>query len=85
MTIAGIYLPNGNSGGDAGFAYKLAWMDRLAERAKALLDADTPLVIAGDYNVCPTADDAHPGRSRRPTRWCDRKAELGIAGCYGTA
>ncbi|HEY6440164.1 MAG TPA: exodeoxyribonuclease III [Acetobacteraceae bacterium] len=61
MTIAGIYLPNGNSGGDAGFAYKLTWLDLLAERAKALLDADTPLVIAGDYNVCPTADDAAPG------------------------
>ena len=39
MTIAGIYLPNGNSGGEAGFAYKLAWLDRLAERAEALLEA----------------------------------------------
>ena len=29
LRAAGIYLPNGNSGGDAGFAYKLAWMDRL--------------------------------------------------------
>ncbi len=61
ITIAGIYLPNGNSGGEAGFAYKLAWLDRLAERAEAMLDNDTPLVIAGDYNVCPTADDAAPG------------------------
>ena len=30
ITIAGIYLPNGNSGGEAGFAYKLAWLDLLA-------------------------------------------------------
>jgi len=36
-------------------------MDRLAERAQALLDADTPLAIAGDFNVCPTAEDAAPG------------------------
>jgi exodeoxyribonuclease III len=57
LTIAGIYLPNGNSGGDAGFAYKLAWLDRLAERAAALLDSDAPLVIAGDFNVCPSEDD----------------------------
>jgi exodeoxyribonuclease III len=57
LTIAGIYLPNGNSGGDAGFAYKLAWLDRLAERAAVLLDSDTPLVIAGDFNVCPSEDD----------------------------
>jgi exodeoxyribonuclease III len=61
ITIAGIYLPNGNSGGDAGFAYKLAWLDRLAERAEALLDSDTPMVIAGDFNVCPSEDDWAPG------------------------
>ena len=53
MTVIGIYLPNGNSGGDAGFAYKLAWLDRLAERAEALLEADTPFLITGDFNVCP--------------------------------
>ena len=66
MTVIGIYLPNGNSGGEAGFAYKLAWMDRLAERAEALLEADTPFVIAGDFNVCPTDDDLAPG-SLSPT------------------
>jgi exodeoxyribonuclease-3 len=61
VTIAGIYLPNGNSRGEDGFAYKLAWMDRLAERAQALLDADTPLVITGDFNVAPTDADYAPG------------------------
>jgi exodeoxyribonuclease-3 len=61
VTIAGIYLPNGNSGGEAGFAYKLAWLDRLAERAEALLEADEPLVIAGDFNVCPADDDLTEG------------------------
>jgi exodeoxyribonuclease-3 len=44
-----------------GFAYKLLWMDRLAERARALLDTDTPLVVTGDFNVCPTDDDYAPG------------------------
>ncbi len=61
MTVAGLYLPNGNSGGDAGYAYKLAWMDRLAERAARLLEADRPTVLAGDFNVCPAAEDAAPG------------------------
>jgi exodeoxyribonuclease III len=60
VTIAGIYLPNGNSGGETGFAYKLLWLDRLAERAAALLDQDRALLIAGDFNVCPAADDAAP-------------------------
>jgi exodeoxyribonuclease-3 len=61
ISVIGIYLPNGNSGGDAGFAYKLAWMDRLRDRAEALLDADTPVVITGDFNVCPTDADYAPG------------------------
>jgi exodeoxyribonuclease-3 len=61
LTIANIYLPNGNSGGPEGFGYKLAWMDRLAERSAALLEADRPTMIAGDYNVCPTDDDFAPG------------------------
>ena len=38
ITVGNLYLPNGNSGGDAGYAYKLAWMELLAARAKALLD-----------------------------------------------
>jgi exodeoxyribonuclease-3 len=61
VAIANIYLPNGNSGGGDGFAYKIAWMDCLAGRAEALLDDDKPLVIAGDFNVCPTEEDAAPG------------------------
>jgi exodeoxyribonuclease-3 len=61
MALAGIYLPNGNSGGAEGFAYKLAWMAALRARAAELLDADRSLAILGDYNVCPTDDDLAPG------------------------
>ncbi len=61
VTVGNLYLPNGNSGGEAGYDYKLRWMALLAERARALLDADRPLVMAGDYNVCPTDEDFAPG------------------------
>jgi len=61
MILIGIYLPNGNSRGNEGFAYKLAWMDRLADRAECLLDHDRPLLITGDFNVCPTDEDYAPG------------------------
>lgn len=61
IALAGIYLPNGNSGGQAGYEYKLAWLDRLAEHAAALLEADTPTVILGDFNVCPEDIDYAPG------------------------
>jgi len=61
ITLIGIYLPNGNSGGETGFAYKLRWMDLLADRAAALLEDDTPTIILGDFNVCPTDADLVPG------------------------
>jgi exodeoxyribonuclease-3 len=61
ITVAAIYLPNGNSGGADGYAYKLAWMDALAARAAALLSADTPTILAGDFNVCPGPEDLAPG------------------------
>ena len=61
ITVGNLYLPNGNSGGEAGYGYKLRWMELLADRARALLDADQPLLLAGDYNVCPTDADFAPG------------------------
>lgn len=61
LQVAGIYLPNGNSGGEAGYAYKLAWMARLRQLAAARLDAFIPFAILGDFNVCPTPLDLAPG------------------------
>jgi exodeoxyribonuclease-3 len=58
---AGIYLPNGNSGGEDGYAYKLGWMARLRGLAAERLDAFTPFAILGDFNVCPTELDLAPG------------------------
>ncbi|MEZ5669714.1 MAG: exodeoxyribonuclease III [Alphaproteobacteria bacterium] len=57
VRVASIYLPNGNPIGGEKFAYKLAWMDRLIARARTLLDGEMPVVLGGDYNVCPTDDD----------------------------
>jgi exodeoxyribonuclease-3 len=60
-TLAGIYLPNGNSGGEEGIAYKWRWMERLAARTRDHLDAFRPFAILGDFNVCPAPDDLAPG------------------------
>ncbi|OJY73701.1 MAG: exodeoxyribonuclease III [Rhodospirillales bacterium 70-18] len=57
----GIYLPNGNSGGEAGFAYKLAWMEALRARLAALLAAGREVAVLGDFNVCPEDIDLAAG------------------------
>ncbi|HEY0526658.1 MAG TPA: exodeoxyribonuclease III [Stellaceae bacterium] len=59
VRVASIYLPNGNPTGTGKYDYKLRWMDRLIAHAQTLLPAETPFVLAGDYNVCPTDDDVY--------------------------
>ncbi len=61
VRIASIYLPNGNPQPGPKFDYKLRWMERLQRRAAELLPLESPVVLAGDYNVIPTdADIAFP-------------------------
>ena len=66
VTIASIYLPNGNPIGTEKFDYQLAWMDRLLQRARVLLADEQPLVLAGDFNVIPEPLDA-----KNPENWAN--------------
>lgn len=61
LLLAGIYLPNGNSGGEDGYVYKLRWMERLRHWIAGRLDAFQPFAVLGDFNVCPTDADLTPG------------------------
>lgn len=61
LHAAGIYLPNGNSGGEDGYAYKLRWLARLRSLAAERLDSFKPFAVLGDFNVCPTELDLTPG------------------------
>ncbi len=66
IRLCGLYLPNGNPTPGPKYDYKLAWMDRLKTRAQALLNAEEPALVAGDYNVIPQAEDA-----ARPEAWTE--------------
>ncbi|PHS39959.1 MAG: exodeoxyribonuclease III [Robiginitomaculum sp.] len=64
VRIASIYLPNGNPAMEDGvpsakYQYKLDWMARLKSHAQKLLTYEEPLILAGDYNVIPSADDVY--------------------------
>lgn len=64
VRVVSLYLPNGNPIGTEKFSYKLAWMQRLYAHATGLIADETPLVMAGDYNVIPEPEDA-----KRPEAW----------------
>jgi exodeoxyribonuclease-3 len=59
LRVATIYLPNGNPVESDKFPYKLAWMERLTRHARDLLALEEPVVLGGDYNVCPTDADVY--------------------------
>jgi len=66
LTVACLYLPNGNPAPGPKFDYKLRWMDRLIAHAQTLLNQRTPVILTGDFNVIPTEADVY-----RPERWVD--------------
>ena len=66
VRIATIYLPNGNPVDTDKYPYKLKWMERLRRHTAKLMEAEERFVLAGDYNVIPTADDVHA-----PDAWKD--------------
>ncbi|SIS40320.1 exodeoxyribonuclease III [Insolitispirillum peregrinum] len=66
ITIASLYLPNGNPVDTEKFPYKLSWMDRLNRHAQRLFARNEMTVLAGDYNICPTDEDVYD-----PIGWRD--------------
>ena len=76
VRVASIYLPNGNPVATDKYPYKLAWMKRLAAQARALLDSEQPIVLAGDYNICPTDDDVYDPVGWRDDALCKIESRL---------
>jgi exodeoxyribonuclease III len=66
VRVASLYLPNGNPVGTEKYPYKLRWMERLRLHARDLLTTGIPVVLGGDYNVIPAAEDVYD-----PVGWKD--------------
>jgi exodeoxyribonuclease-3 len=64
LRVASLYLPNGNPAPGEKYQYKIRWMERLFKYAHERLALEEPFVMAGDYNVIPTASDVH-----NPAAW----------------
>jgi exodeoxyribonuclease III len=66
VTVACIYLPNGNPAPGPKYDYKLAWMERLYAHATQALKLEEAYVITGDFNIIPAAADV-----KKPDDWKD--------------
>jgi exodeoxyribonuclease-3 len=63
IVVTSLYLPNGNPQPGPKFDYKLKWFARLKRHAATFIKQEIPVVLAGDYNVAPTALDIYPTKS----------------------
>jgi len=63
VLVACLYAPNGNPQPGPRFDYKLSWHARLHEHARALHEAQVPVIFVGDFNVVPTEQDMYRSKS----------------------
>ena len=63
LTVASVYVPNGERPQSDKFAYKLRFLERFVAWAKPLV-GKRALVLGGDYNIAPADRDVHD-----PNEW----------------
>ena len=59
ITLLNLYVPNGSEVGSEKYAYKLAWLDALADWVTTLAASGEPLMLVGDFNIAPDDRDVH--------------------------
>lgn len=58
ISFTTVYCPNGKHVGHDDFPRKLDWFDALAAHFAAAHDSSEPLVLCGDFNICPAPIDS---------------------------
>ena len=58
LSFTTVYCPNGKSTGHEDFPRKLEWFDALAEHLAESGEDNRPVVVCGDFNICPAAIDS---------------------------
>jgi len=59
ITLINIYTPNGNPVDTEKYTYKLYWLDSLIKKLKSLSNQNENIIIGGDFNIIPSAEDVH--------------------------
>jgi exodeoxyribonuclease-3 len=58
LLVTSIYVPNGKTLAHEDYPRKLAWLDALASHFEATQDPGRPMLLGGDFNVCPEPIDS---------------------------
>ncbi len=59
INLINIYTPNGNPVDTEKYDYKLYWLDNFIKKIKSLSKQNENIIIGGDFNIIPSAEDVH--------------------------
>jgi exodeoxyribonuclease-3 len=59
LFVVNLYVPNGSEVGSDKYAYKLQWLDKLADWLDQETTPDDDILVTGDFNICPDDRDVY--------------------------
>ena len=63
IILINIYTPNGNPVDTEKYDYKKEWLDQLIKQLKTLSKKNSNIILAGDFNIIPSAEDVYNVKS----------------------
>ena len=63
IQLINIYTPNGNPVDTEKYDYKKKWLDDLIKQLKTLIKKNSNIILAGDFNIIPAAEDVYNAKS----------------------
>ena len=63
IQLINIYTPNGNPVDTEKYDYKKKWLDDLIKQLKSLSKKNPNIILAGDFNIIPAAEDVYNPKS----------------------
>ena len=63
IQLINIYTPNGNPVDTEKYYYKIKWLDSLIKKLKSLYIKNSNIILGGDFNIIPSAEDVYNPKS----------------------
>ena len=63
IQLINIYTPNGNPVDTEKYFYKKVWLDTLIKTLKKISKKNENIILGGDFNIIPSAEDVHNPKS----------------------
>ena len=63
IQLINIYTPNGNPVDTDKYDYKKDWLDNLVKQLKSMLKKNPNIILGGDFNIIPAAEDVYNVKS----------------------